>query len=86
MSEISAGVPRGLQYLAKKGGPPAAGRTRLTQIQGYFKRHRDQIHYDQYLAAGYLITSGVIEGICRHVARFASSPEPETRSTGDADL
>ena len=27
------------------------------------------MHYDQYLAAGYPIASGVIEGACRHLVK-----------------
>ncbi len=27
------------------------------------------MHYDQYVAAGYPIASGVIEGACRHVVK-----------------
>ena len=69
LSGIGTGVIRWLQHLAEQGHLPAAARTRLEQIHGYFDRHRDRIHYDQYLAAGYPIASGVIEGACRHVVK-----------------
>jgi len=42
-------------------------RTQLGKIRDYFYRHRERIHYDQYLAQGLPIASGVIEGACRHV-------------------
>jgi hypothetical protein len=69
LSGMGTGVIRWLQHLAEQGGLPAAGRTHLEQIHGYFDRHRDRIHYDRYLAAGYPIASGVIEGACRHVVK-----------------
>ena len=50
-------------------GLSAAQRQHLTQISDYFHRHRHRVHYDQYLAAGYPIASGVIEGACRHVVK-----------------
>jgi hypothetical protein len=69
LSGMGTGVIRWLQHLADQGHLPAAARARLEQIHGYFDRHRDRIHYDQYLAAGYPIASGVIEGACRHVVK-----------------
>jgi hypothetical protein len=69
LSGMGAGVIRWLQHLAEPSELPAATRTRLAQIHDYFDRHRDRIHYDRYLAAGYPIASGVIEGACRHVVK-----------------
>ncbi|MBL8253101.1 MAG: ISKra4 family transposase [Candidatus Competibacter sp.] len=69
LSGMGTGVIRWLQHLAEPGELPAAARTRLTEIHGYFDRHRHRIHYDRYLAAGYPIASGVIEGACRHVVK-----------------
>jgi hypothetical protein len=50
-------------------GLSAVQRQQLAKIRGYFHRHRHRVHYDQYLAAGYPIASGVIEGACRHVVK-----------------
>ena len=36
---------------------------------GYFERNRDRMKYDEYLAAGYPIGSGVVEGACRHLVK-----------------
>ena len=36
---------------------------------GYFKRNREHMRYDEYLAAGYPIGSGVAEGACRHLVK-----------------
>ena len=69
LSGMGTGVIRWLQHLAEQSELPAATRTRLAEIHGYFDRHRDRIHYDRYLAAGYPIASGVIEGACRHVVK-----------------
>ena len=63
---VGTGVIRWLQDLAEQGHLSAAARDRLERIHGYFDRHRDRIHDDRYLAAGYPIASGVIEGACRH--------------------
>jgi hypothetical protein len=35
----------------------------------YFKNNRQYMKYDEYLAAGYPIGSGVAEGACRHVVK-----------------
>ena len=35
----------------------------------YLLRHKAYLHYDKYLAAGFPIASGVIEGACRHLVR-----------------
>jgi hypothetical protein len=69
LSGMGTGVIRWLQHLAEQGELPAASRTRLEQIYGYFDHHRERIHYDRYLTAGYPIASGVIEGACRHVVK-----------------
>ena len=36
---------------------------------GYFDRNREHMRYDEYLAAGYPIGSGVAEGACRHLVK-----------------
>ena len=41
----------------------------IRQGCGYFDNHRHRMRYDRYLAAGYPIASGVIEGACRHVVK-----------------
>jgi hypothetical protein len=44
-------------------------RKRLLTVIGYLENNRSHMHYDEYLAAGYPIGSGVIEGACRHVVK-----------------
>ena len=41
----------------------------LESILTYFTNNRAYMHYDQYLAAGYPIGSGVAEGACRHLVK-----------------
>lgn len=36
---------------------------------GYFERNRQHMRYNEYLAAGYPIGSGVAEGACRHLVK-----------------
>ncbi|NUM36761.1 MAG: ISKra4 family transposase [Candidatus Brocadiae bacterium] len=47
----------------------AAKRKDLTTICGYLEKNKHRMQYDQYLAAGYPIASGVIEGDCRHFVK-----------------
>jgi len=58
---------RWLRDEARLHGFPARQRAQLDKIWDYFYYHRDRIRYDQYLAQGLPIASGVIEGACRHV-------------------
>lgn len=44
-------------------------RKRLTAAITYYENNRDHMQYDQYLAAGYPIGSGVAEGACRHLVK-----------------
>jgi len=52
---------------APEHGLTQAQRDELAKIRRYFETQRERIHYDQYLAQGLPIASGVIEGACRHV-------------------
>jgi len=47
----------------------AAKRRTLTKVIGYLNNNRAHMKYDQYLAAGYPIGSGVAEGACRHLVK-----------------
>jgi hypothetical protein len=59
----------GLRQMATKRGLSAAKQKKLTRICNYFHRNRSRMRYDEYLAAGYPIASGVIEGACRHLVK-----------------
>ena len=41
----------------------------LKTICSFLQKNQHRIHYDEYLAAGYPIASGVIEGACRHFVK-----------------
>jgi hypothetical protein len=41
----------------------------VDKVIGYFKNNRTHMRYDEYMAAGYPIGSGVVEGACRHVVK-----------------
>ena len=36
---------------------------------GYLRKYAQYLQYDRYLAAGYPIATGVVEGACRHLVR-----------------
>lgn len=62
-------VVGGLRQMATKRGLSAAKGKKLARICNYFHRNRDRMRYDEYLAAGLPIASGVIEGACRHAVK-----------------
>jgi hypothetical protein len=64
-----SGVVRGLRWLGTNNGLRGTKRTRLRKICGYLEKNRDRMRYHEYLARGYPIASGVIEGACRHVVK-----------------
>ena len=41
----------------------------VSSVIGYFQNNRAHMRYDEYMAAGYPIGSGVVEGACRHVVK-----------------
>jgi hypothetical protein len=58
-----------LRRLADRTETTATQKTVLTQVANYFERNTPYMHYDQYLARGWPIASGVIEGACRHLVK-----------------
>lgn len=63
------GVIRGLREMATKHGLQANKKKTITQICNYLANNQERMHYDEYLAQGYPIASGVIEGACRHLVK-----------------
>ena len=41
----------------------------LNKVINYFDKNRNHMRYDEYLAAGYPVGSGVVEGACRHLVK-----------------
>jgi hypothetical protein len=65
----AAGVIRGLREMATKRKLTASKKKAIREICGYLKNNLHRMHYDEYLAAGYPIASGAIEGACRHLVK-----------------
>lgn len=63
------GVIGGLRQMLQKHHLSASKRRALETVIGYFENNRDHMLYDEYLAAGYPIGSGVAEGACRHLVK-----------------
>lgn len=59
----------GLKQMATKQALRGSRRQQLSAVIGYLERNRRLMHYDEYLAAGYPIGSGVAEGACRHLVK-----------------
>ena len=62
-------VIRGIRYQATQYGLKGQRKKTVTEAADYFERNRDRMKYDEYLAAGYPIGSGVVEGACRHLVK-----------------
>jgi hypothetical protein len=62
-------VIRGIRYQATQHGLKGPKRKTARDAADYFERNRDRMKYDAYLAAGYPIGSGVVEGACRHLVK-----------------
>lgn len=59
----------GLRQMMQKHHLSASQRRALQTVIGYFENNRNHMRYDEYLAAGYPIGSGVAEGACRHLVK-----------------
>lgn len=62
-------VIRGMRYQATQRGLKGQKRKTVQNAAEYFEGNRDRMKYDEYLAAGYPIGSGVVEGACRHLVK-----------------
>ncbi len=63
----AAQVAAGMRRSATLRGLPAKQREPVDETARYLLNHQQYMHYDQYLAAGLPIGTGVIEGACRHL-------------------
>ena len=59
----------GLRQMGTKQGLTGPKAKRLRVICGYLDKNALRMRYDWYLAKGYPIASGVIEGACRHYVK-----------------
>ena len=58
-----------LRRLASSSQSTASQRTTLTEVANYCQRNAPYMDYGRYLANGWPIASGVIEGACRHLVK-----------------
>jgi len=58
-----------LRQMMTKRDLKGSRRKMVHEVAGYFERNRARMKYDEYLAAGYPIGSGVAEGACRHLVK-----------------
>jgi len=59
----------GLKQMATKHNLRGSKKKRLEAVIGYLQNNRRYMAYDEYLANGYPIGSGVAEGACRHLVK-----------------
>ncbi|MGH6803428.1 MAG: ISKra4 family transposase [Methyloceanibacter sp.] len=64
-SRVAAGMTRS----ATLRGLSTLERAPIDACAGYLLKYREFLRYDQYLAAGYPIATGVIEGACRYLVK-----------------
>src|SRR5262249_10536421 len=62
-------VVGGLRQMGTKRGLTGAKKQALAKACAYLWANRQRMRYDVYLAQGYPIASGVIEGACRHLVK-----------------
>jgi hypothetical protein len=65
----TAGVVRRFRELGRAQQLSAAKQKTLRTVCAYLRKNRHRMRYDEYLAAGYPIASGAVEGACRHLVK-----------------
>jgi hypothetical protein len=64
-----ASVITGLKCMATRRNLNPDKCDEIETVCGYFTAHQHRMKYHEYLAAGYPIATGVIEGACRHLVK-----------------
>jgi hypothetical protein len=77
-----------LDYQRSSPALSTAQQKTLTTVSNYLRRNQPYMHYQHYLAQGWPIGTGVIEGACRHLVkdRFEQSGMHWSRAGADAML
>jgi hypothetical protein len=65
----AAGMIRGLRQMGTKRELKGARLKTLRTVCNYLEKNVERMRYDVFLAKGYPIASGVIEGACRHLVK-----------------
>jgi len=63
------GVILGLRQMATRRKLTGVALKEVTTACNYFEKNAYRMRYDEYLAEGYSIATGVIEGACRHLVK-----------------
>jgi hypothetical protein len=81
-------VVKGLKLIVTKRQLTATKAKTLLDVAAYFKRNRERMRYDTYLANGWPIASGSVEGACKNLIRdrFERSGMRWTPETAEAML
>jgi hypothetical protein len=69
---VAGQTAAGLTVLEAEANDPTCTGTQRHAVRrtlGYYRRNRPYMHYDEYLAQGWPIGTGVIEGACRHLVK-----------------
>ena len=69
LSGQTAGVISALERTAEEPEWSAAQRTVVLKTVGYYRRNQSYMHYADYLARGWPIGTGVVEGACGHLVK-----------------
>jgi hypothetical protein len=62
-------VVKGIRQSITKRGLSGAKRKSLNEVADYLYRNRARMHYDEYLAGGWPIASGPVEGACKNLIK-----------------
>lgn len=65
----SSRVAAGMRRSATRRDLDAKKREAIDDCADYLLKYQEFLHYDRYLAAGWPIATGVIEGACRHLVK-----------------
>jgi len=81
-------VVKGLRLIVTKRKLTATKAKTLNDVAGYLYRNRERMRYDLYLANGWPIASGSVEGACKNLVRdrFERSGMRWTIETAEAVL
>lgn len=81
-------VIKGLRQIVTKRGLTGNKAKTLLDVAAYYQRNRDRMRYDVYLANGWPIASGTVEGACKNLIRdrFERSGMRWTQETAEALL
>lgn len=63
------GVIAGLRQMSTKHQLTGVAKKEIDTVCHYLENNAERMRYDEYLAAGYPIATGVIEGACRHLVK-----------------